>query len=106
MHAANRRQSQLFDLQNADSLTPSQQLLYHSSVSIPPTVVSRLAKERPKYTESDLVIERKRVELEAKRESEEVLAVMNDSLKKYESQNVRIVALLLRRTSCRSSAFS
>ena len=106
MHAANRRQSQLFDLQNADSLTPSQQLLYHSSVSIPPTVVSRLAKERPKYTESDLVIERKRAELEAKKESEEVLAVMNDSLKKYESQNVRIVALLLRRTSCRSSAFS
>ena len=88
LHAANRRQSALFDLQTSDSPTPSHSLLYFSSVPIPPSLITRLTSEKPKYTESDLIIERKRVELAAKAESEKVIALLTDSLKKTESQVV------------------
>lgn len=85
LHETNRRQSILFDVNYS---TPSQQLLYNSSILLPESVVKKLKTENLKYTEADMIIERKRVALESKKESEEAIALQEDTIKKLESQIV------------------
>ena len=105
LHTANRRQSILFDQSHArpqliESLkpesiktpegvqTPSQVLMGTAAVTLPTALLQRLKTDVVKYTEADLLIERKRVALESKRESEEALAVMEDMLKKEKEKIV------------------
>ena len=105
LHTANRRQSILFDQSHArpqlvESLkpeaiktpegmqTPSQILMGTAVVTLPTALLQRLKTDVVKYTEADLLIERKRVALESKRESEEALAVMEDMLKKEKEKIV------------------
>ena len=105
LHTANRRQSILFDQSHAhpqlvESLkpesikmpegvqTPSQVLMGTAAVTLPTALLQRLKTDVVKYTEADLLIERKRVALESKKESEEALAVMEDMLKKEKEKIV------------------
>ena len=105
LHTANRRQSILFDQSHArpqpieplkpESIrmpegvqTPSQILMGTAAVTLPTALLQRLKTDVVKYTEADLLIERKRVALESKRESEEALAVMEDMLKKEKEKIV------------------
>ena len=52
LHEANHRESMLFDQAHS---TPSQHLLYSSSILLPQSVVKRLRTEDLKYTEADIV---------------------------------------------------
>ena len=105
LHTANRRQSILFDQSHArpqpieplkpeaiktpeGMQTPSQVLMGTAAVTLPTALLQRLKTDVVKYTEADLLIERKRVALESKRESEEALAVMEDMLKKEKEKIV------------------
>ena len=105
LHTANRRQSILFDQSHArpqpieplkpESIktpegvqTPSQILMGTAAVTLPTALLQRLKTDVVKYTEADLLIERKRVALESKKESEEALAVMEDMLKKEKEKIV------------------
>ena len=105
LHTANRRQSILFDQSHAHPQlveplkpegintpegmqTPSQVLMGTAAVTLPTALLQRLKTDVVKYTEADLLIERKRVALESKRESEEALAVMEDMLKKEKEKIV------------------
>lgn len=105
LHTANRRQSILFDQSHARPQpieplkpeaiktpegvqTPSQVLMGTAAVTLPTALLQRLKTDVVKYTEADLLIERKRVALESKRESEEALAVMEDMLKKEKEKIV------------------
>ena len=105
LHTANRRQSILFDQSHArpqpieplksESIktpegmqTPSQVLMGTAAVTLPTALLQRLKTDVVKYTEADLLIERKRVALESKKESEEALAVMEDMLKKEKEKIV------------------
>lgn len=98
LHSANRRQSILFDMNHAhkpqapepvaNEKSPSQQLLSNTSVVLPASLLQRLKTDGLKYTEADMLIERKRVAIESKKESEEALAVMEDMLKKHEKKIV------------------
>ena len=109
LHTANRRQSILFDQSHAhpqlvESLkpesikmpegvqTPSQVLMGTAAVTLPTALLQRLKTDVVKYTEADLLIERKRVALESKKESEEALAVMEDMLKKEKEKIVAATA--------------
>lgn len=85
LHSANRRQSMLFDMNHS---TPAQQLLYNSSILLPGSVVKRLKTDDCKYTEADMIIERKRVALQSKKESEEALALQEDTIKNLEGKIV------------------
>ena len=55
---------------------------------LPASLLQRLKTDGLKYTEADMLIERKRVAIESKKESEEALAVMEDMLKKHEKKIV------------------
>lgn len=105
LHTANRRQSILFDQSHARPQpieplkpegittpegikTPSQVLMGTAAVTLPTALLQRLKTDVVKYTEADLLIERKRVALESKKESEEALAVMEDMLKKEKEKIV------------------
>ena len=105
LHTANRRQSILFDQSHArpqpieplkpeaiktpeGMQTPSQVLMGTAAVTLPTALLQRLKTDVVKYTEADLLIERKRVALESKKESEEALAVMEDMLKKEKEKIV------------------
>ena len=100
LHSANRRQSILFDMNHvhkpqvsepaANEKSPSQQLLNNTSVVLPASLLQRLKTDGLKYTEADMLIERKRVAIESKKESEEALAVMEDMVKKHEKKIVRV----------------
>ena len=68
--------------------TPSQQLLYSSSILLPQSVVKRLRTEDLKYTEADMIIERKRIALESKKDSEQLLALQEDTIKNLETKIV------------------
>lgn len=109
LHTANRRQSILFDQSHArpqpveplkpeaiktpeGMQTPSQMLMGTAAVTLPTALLQRLKTDVVKYTEADLLIERKRVALESKRESEEALAVMEDMLKKEKEKIVAATA--------------
>ena len=85
LHETNHRESMLFDQAHS---TPSQQLLYSSSILLPQSVVKRLRTEDLKYTEADMIIERKRIALESKKDSEQVLALQEDTIKNLETKIV------------------
>ena len=85
LHEANHRESMLFDQAHS---TPSQQLLYSSSILLPQSVVKRLRTEDLKYTEADMIIERKRIALESKKDSEQLLALQEDTIKNLETKIV------------------
>ena len=85
LHETNRRESMLFDQAHS---TPSQQLLYSSSILLPQSVVKRLRTEDLKYTEADMIIERKRIALESKKDSEQLLALQEDTIKNRETKIV------------------
>ena len=83
LHEANHRESMLFDQAHS---TPSQQLLYSSSILLPQSVVKRLRTEDLKYTEADMIIERKRIALDSKKDSEQLLALQEDTIKNLETK--------------------
>ena len=85
LHEANHRESMLFDQAHS---TPSQHLLYSSSILLPQSVVKRLRTEDLKYTEADMIIERKRIALESKKDSEQALALQEDTIKNLETKIV------------------
>lgn len=59
-------------------------------VTLPTMLLQHLKTDAVKYTEADMLIERKRVALESKKESEEALAVMEEMLRKEKEKIVEV----------------
>ena len=100
LHTANRRQSILFDQSHTKPVaevprpdgvkSPSQVLMNTALVTLPTMLLQHLKTDVVKYTEADMLIERKRVALESKKESEEALAVMEEMLRKEKEKIVEV----------------